>query len=88
MTTVYTKKLTPVQRKLARDLIPFCAHKLMPRIKDLQITVHGVKDLVENEGIHADVLYDYVDPTARPKDFTIRIDYKNSYESFATKWSM
>ena len=67
MTTVYTKKLTPVQRKLVRDLIPFCVKKLMPRIKDLQITVVGVKDLVENEGIHADVIYEYVDAIVRPE---------------------
>ena len=82
MTTVYTKRLTPVQRKLARDLIPFCVKKLMPRIKDLQITVVGVKDLVENEGIHADVIYEYVDAVVRPKDYIIRVDTMDDLQEF------
>jgi len=82
MTKVYTKNITPVQRKLVRDLIPFCAKKLMPRIKDLQITVIGVKDLVENEGIHADVIYEYVDVIVRPKDYTIRVDLMDDLQEF------
>ena len=82
MTKVYTKNITPVQRKLVRDLIPFCAKKLMPRIKDLQITVIGVKDLVENEGIHADVIYEYVDAIVRPKDYIIRVDTMEDLQEF------
>ncbi len=82
MTKVYTKNITPVQRKLVRDLIPFCARKLMPRIKDLQITVVGVKDLVESEGIHADVIYEYVDAVVRPKDYTIRVDTMDDLQEF------
>ena len=50
--------------------------------KDITITVEGVQDLVDNEGIHGDVLYDYVDPTARPKEFTIRVDLTDDLQEF------
>lgn len=81
-TAVYTRKLTPLQRKVARDVIPFCVRKLMPRQKYIQITIQGVHELAEREGIHGDVIYDYVDSNLRPKDYTIRVDTNTDIEKF------
>ena len=73
------RKLSKLQRELAREVIDFMAQKYMPRIKTLSVKVVG-EDLT-GENIDGDC--DFIDVESRvPREFLIRIDRNLSITDF------
>jgi hypothetical protein len=80
MAIVRTRNLDLVQKKITKLFIDDCMKKFMPRIHDkITIKVKGLSNLLQDEGIHADVIYE---ESWSPREFVLRIDTTQSYELF------
>lgn len=80
MTKVVTRKLNPLQKKIAKSFCDFAMRKFMPRKCDsITIRIHGSDTLFKDEYVYADVIYE---ESHCPRDFKVRIDTTIDNETF------
>ena len=79
MSTIRTRNLSPVKRKLAKAFCQFALAKFMPRVHhEIVVTIKG-SNLLEKSAMYADVIYEDNEPY---REFTLRIDNEQSNEMF------
>jgi hypothetical protein len=77
MTDIRFRKLSALQKEIARSSIEFFIKKIMPRMRNLSITVVGI----EGGTLHGDC--DFLDPeNKRPKEFLIRVNKSLTIRDF------
>jgi hypothetical protein len=66
------------QKAFVKDAGLFYIKRLMPRIKNLAITVKLIRGLTDKDGVCGDCIWE--DRNHKPREFTIRIDSKENKE--------
>ncbi len=66
------------QKAFVKDAGLFYIKRLMPRIKNLTITVKLIRGLTDKDGVCGDCIWE--DRNHKPREFTIRIDSKENKE--------
>lgn len=64
-------------RERVKDLAHFAANKLIPRVKNVTVTINLIPYILLKENVHGDCSYD-LDFKTNPRDFVIRVDSRMS----------
>jgi hypothetical protein len=73
MIDVICENCSPIKRQHVERAVPFYLKLLLPRLKNVRITIQFVTNLQKEEGVLADCDVDDHE-SARPKEFIIRVD--------------
>jgi len=75
------RKLQGLKKELARSSLDYAIKEMMPRVRNLSITVLGISSLDEKEGIDGDC--DFLDYGSRiPREYLIRVNTDLSIKEF------